>query len=590
MIDGTMIAEFILRNSDKIYSLTKQAYSYVDDSIKLKIKDQYSNYLTNTKEKYEKSKSFFIRNEPVKLYSYYVPTGIRCGKKEIKTPNFKTCNEYSNRVILLGTGGSGKSILMRHLFLDCIVNATYVPIMIELRDINSKAVSLEQFILDTLSIYGLDVSNEYLKKAQEQGHFCFFIDGYDEVDYSVRNDMLKQIKKLSERFKECPIILSSRPDEVLIGLDEFSIFQIEPLTLEAASLLVSKLPFDDGIKSKFIENLKASLFSKHTSFLSNPLLLSIMLLTYGENAEIPSKISLFYNQAYEALYQRHDANKGGYKRKRKTDLDIQDFSKVFSLFSLQSYDKRTFKMSKTDCLTFISKSQKSLSLKFEPEDYLSDLLSAVCLLIEDGLEIAYSHRSFQEYFVALKIANSTPEIQKSLIDRYWHNIISDNVISLLLEINPDVVERELFIPKLEDVLNKAGVKRKVGVTHTFKYLKYMYSEFNLEPDDLTATMRHDTLSLSRVIKKAVSHCDTYHQPEIIDGKSIASIIYENHSSTGVTHITINGASYKHAVINEIINSAGIFSLSYLNAVLDAYKRLKFKHINAKKSLNELLGI
>ena len=170
------------------------------------------------------------------------------------------------------------------------------------------------------------------------------------------------------------------------------------------------------------------------------------------------------------MFQRHDANKAGYSRDRLTKLDIQDFSKVFSIFALQTYEKRAFKMPRTDCITYIEKSRDSLKKDFKPEDYLTDLLSAACLLVEDGLDIAFSHRSFQEYFVALHINNSAPEIQEKLINRYWKNMRSDNVILLLSEINQDLIERVLIVPKLEALFKEIGVKNNtIGITHATKY-------------------------------------------------------------------------------------------------------------------------
>ena len=68
---------------------------------------------------------------------------------------------------------------------------------------------------------------------------------------------------------------------------------------------------------------------KHESFASNPLLLNIMLLTYDNYADIPEKLHLFYSNAFETLYIKHDATKGGYKREFKTKLSSDDFKRVF---------------------------------------------------------------------------------------------------------------------------------------------------------------------------------------------------------------------------------------------------------------------
>lgn len=591
MDEGKFVADFVASNLEKIWSLGGKVFDSVDETVQIKLKTAYKDYLKNTREKYSKSKSFFIRNQSVDLYSYYVPTGMACGVNVIGSPNFSECLSASNRIVITGTGGSGKSVLMRHLFLDCMKSKDYVPVLIELRDLNSGEISLDEFIIETLETYGFDVSGDYVMKAKSEGHFCFFLDGYDEVNHSFRKRLMKQLGRLSSRYNACPIFISSRPDEVFNGIEDFSVFRVLPLSLGEASSLIEKLPFDEDIKTKFIFALSDGLFERHESFLSNPLLLSIMLLTYGENAEIPSKLSIFYNQAYEALFQRHDANKGGYSRDRKTDLDIQDFSRIFSLFSLQTYEKRAFKMPRVECLKYIEKARDSLKKDFKSDDYLLDLLSAACLLIEDGLEIAYSHRSFQEYFVALHISSAAPEIQEKLIHRYWKNMTSDNVINLLAEINPELIERVLVIPSLKSLFKDLGVKRKVGVTHAAKYIKKVYKTLNIDEETVSANFDGVDANVSAVIHLAVHLCDAYEFPE-------QNYFDEHHQIMQKKYGDLNGRvsyetkdlTYKTPVLADSLSAKGIFSVEYLQAAYDAYKQLKMKHENRSSNLDELLGI
>lgn len=592
MIDGEFAADFVASNIEKIFSLAKKAYGALDDQLQLRLKSSYKEYLQRTRAKYSRSKSFFIRSESVDLYSYYVPTGIICGETAITNPKFMSCVSQSKKIILTGTGGSGKSVLLKHLFLDCISSKQFVPVLIELRDLNASELSLDEKVADTLDTYGFEASTEYVNKAKAAGHFCFFLDGYDEVNHSLRKKLIQQINKISNKYSDCPIFISSRPDEVFNGIDDFSIFRMLPLDIDLASCLVKKLPFDEEIKSKFSEALRDGLFEKHESFLSNPLLLSIMLLTYGQNAEIPTKLSIFYNQAYEALFQRHDAQKGGYSRERRTNLDIQDFSRVFSLFSLQTYEKRAFKMSRTDCLGYIEKSRTNLNKNFQPEDYLSDLLSAACLLLEDGLEISYSHRSFQEYFVALQIATSAPDLQENLINRYWKNMTSDNVIYLIAEINPDLVERVLVIPKLTELFNEIGVKNKVGVTHAAKYIKKVYKSLNVENERFSASMLGLDANLSSVVHLAVSLCDNYPFPGTAYFENQVRDFFKKYGSADmrVKKYLTNELTYKTPIMMDTLSSKGAFSLEYLQAAYEALKIIKYKHDNRAKNLESLLGI
>jgi len=586
-------ANFVANNIESIFSIGKKVFGQIDENIKINLKSTYSLYLSNTEKKYSISKSFFIRSQAVNLYSYYVPVGIRCGNTTISKPLFNNCVQFSKRIVITGTGGCGKSILVRHLFLNCIRDGGHVPILIELRDLNGENTSLDELIHQTLDKFGFNMTSDYIQKAKASGHFSFMLDGYDEVDYSRRTKLIKELKILSDKFSDCPIIISTRPDEVFNGIDGFNVFKMMPLDLESATNLVEKLPYDEEIKFKFINSLQDGIFAQHQSFLSNPLLLSIMLLTYGENAEIPAKLSIFYNQAYEALFQRHDANKGGYNRNRQSGLDVQDFARIFSLFSLQTYDKRQFKMPRTECLKYIEKSRDALGKTFKVDDYLSDLLSAACLLIEDGLDISYSHRSFQEYFVALHISTTSPELQERLIKRYWVNMTSDNVIELLLEINPDLVERVLFIPIMEELFNEIGVKKSVGITHATKYMKTLYDSIIIDDDGISASWKGNKANRSSVIHLANEHFHNFkHNSEEERLNFIAAMKekYYNKEDDERNETPLKDTSFKTPIINDILNSNSWLSIKYVQHCYETYKKLKKKHANQTKSIEELLGL
>ena len=110
-------------------------------------------------------------------------------------------------------------------------------------------------------------------------------------------------------------------------------------------MLIDKLDFrpdEPTIKKRFREELEFSLYYTHMEFTQNPLLLTIMLMTYEQFAEIPSKMHIFYREAYVALSQKHDASKGAYKRVLKTGLTADRFAEYFAEFCARSYRDERF--------------------------------------------------------------------------------------------------------------------------------------------------------------------------------------------------------------------------------------------------------
>lgn len=591
MNQSELAVEILNSQLENLFNFGMGLYESQDEKRKIKIGEAYQRYILNARSKLAKTKSFFILDKPSDFYDYYVATSISCGRIFLESPGITQCIDVSERIVIAGTGGSGKSIFMRHLFLDCIKQMKYVPILIELRDLNDSEKTIEQHIFYTLENGGFDVGGGFVKRSMEYGKFCFLFDGFDELVVARRNEVADYIREITSRFTGCPVIVSSRPDERFHGWSEFSVFAVNPLSKKSAMLLVKKLPVEDEVKSKFLKELDERLYEEHSSFLSNPLLLSIMLLTYHQNAEVPAKLSIFYSQAYEALFQKHDATKGAYLRSRATSLDILDFSKVFSFFSLLTYDKRIFRMSKIDCLTYIEETKKRLGYDFNRQDFMQDLLGATCLLVEDGLQVAYTHRSFQEYFVSLFILSEGLEVQTTLLDRYWNPAHDESIVKLLYEQNPAVVERALLIPHLDKAFESLGVTVEITPELHFDYLCQTFE--SIWGDSRGMSFRHRMDPNGKI---ALGIIGTLME---ISGKQDAYKVETYHSladdvkkllgdQRGDYSIGVSELEHEPAVLGMLRASDTVYGIGHLRVAFDLYTKLKEQHSNHTKSLFELL--
>lgn len=584
--------EIFNANVDKLFRFGKKLYGSREQ--KNKIKDGYDRYIMNSRVHYSKLKSLWSNGTPIDFYECYVPVGLSLGlSTSMLEPDFLSCIDISHSLIITGTGGCGKSILMRHIFLGAIKSGKYAPVLVELRDINDSVRSLEEHILFVMQNRGFDIDGGFFKQAIELGEFCFLFDGFDEVLASKREAVGEFINSLSLKYPGCPVIVSTRPDERFRTWDLFTELHVEPLSKAAAIELVDKLPVETIFKEKFIKELKDSLFNKHESFLSNPLLLSIMLLTYHQNAEIPTKLSVFYEQAYEALFQKHDASKGAYSRKRATDLDILDFARVFSFFSLLTFDKRIFSMGVSECLDYIEQSKNRVGVAFDRKCYLDDLLKATCLLVEDGLQVTYAHRSFQEYFVSRFILSEEYAVQVRLIKRYWRPYNNDAVISLLYEQNPELVERALLVPELEKVFNDIGVCGEVGDEAVLRYLKSSYSVLRVESGQLIFHLAKESESdgvQMKVLSLANKLCCPLKvsRPGIYEqlSNSICEAVgcdKDSNFKMSTSELNIDSEVFKL-----LCNSEGHSGKAFLSKVYQAYLDLVRKHERRVDDLFALL--
>ena len=599
-----IVAMFINKNIEAFYQTGKDALKGAATNIRPHLEKMYGDYLLCMTERYTKTKSFFFRN-PTPLYDFYVPMDVIGLRTYHDTDGRqKTERDYSRKASILsissethfaiinGIGGMGKTMLMRHLIIDTIIQTEKVPIYLELKVLNDSSQTVLEFIENTLHSNGFRFGKEFINKTIEKGGFAFLFDGFDEVKTTLRRSVSNQIIQLAKGYGSNLFIVASRPDNIFTGWEFFVTFQIKPLTLIQAEYLIEKLPFDSDFKTRFIHDLNTNLFQKHKSFLSNPLLLSIMALTYDENADVPTKLSLFYSQAYEALFHRHDALKGDLQRERSCTLDIQDFAKAFGAFSLATYDDRKTQFTREETLTYLQRIKSVINIEFDTSAFLRDVLQAVCLLVEDGLMITYTHRSFQEFFVAKFICTLKPDTQYKLVNKYIPYRFNDSVMDLLYEMKPEMVERNCFLRILEELERFLGAENDESISSD-RYLLYLKQEFkglHFENEEYEGYSLNSTSRFQNYLEYAFSKCG-----HLINRNYNSHLLNEDRwriylDSSGNREIDIASLNSHSRIFHTLSIDGGVLSKRYLEEALRLKSALVNKHNKSDASLDELLGI
>lgn len=454
-----IVTDLVSRNLDKMVSgIRKFGKDQIAD-IQIETLTAFEKYLLRSADKYSKSKTLIHRSTSVPLYDFYVHTELALGQEIIETEYISSILQRSKYSMILGSGGTGKSTLFKHLFLNSIYTSDKIPIFVPLRDINGTELSLLDCMYDSLTTLGFSLQKDYFAESLDKGIYIFFFDGFDEVDQERQPKVIREISNMITRFSENYYLVSSRvTDNLSTGWDEFTDFTMRPLSLKKASVLIDKLPYDQETTGKFKEKLEAGLFYELQSFCSNPLLLTLMLMTFDEFGDIPDKLHIFYGQAYDVLSFRHDGLKPGYKRPRRTDADhlgSDGFTQILEAISAVSYFDGNVSFTGTQLTDYLNKAKALERLEFKSEDYKEDLISTVCILILDGLRYNYQHRSFQEYFTARFINRQPDEKQKRALTRLSRekssSMRSDQVLNILMDLNRTMVEKQFIIPVLREI-------------------------------------------------------------------------------------------------------------------------------------------
>lgn len=251
-------------------------------------------------------------------------------------------------------------------------------------------------------------------------------------------------------------------------------------------------------------------------------------------------------------------------------------------------------MSRADCLKYIDKSKKYLTADFKSDSYLNDLLTVACLLVEDGLNLSYSHRSFQEFFVAKFILNAHPDVQVSLLNKFFKNVDTDNVVGLLYEMDPDLVERAFFIPKMEEMMNKIGLKDRVGITHMTKLIKFFAQSIRYSNVSKTFGILFDSeKSNKNYIQQylfVIRFCaKLLPEKEKITPSPSELKKFESMQLDYPEDIEMESVSYRSKIIRDLYNLNSFWLFNNFLDAYEAYKKMIIKHQNVQASLDELLS-
>lgn len=411
----------------------------------------FTKYLKNSVEKYGKIKTILYRTEPKYLYDFFECPNLRKGDGSLISGNsIDNIISISNNIIIQGTGGIGKSTFLKHLFLDEISKEGWIPVFIELKDLNaiSEDYSINDFLFQKLFDLGCTIKRHYIEYALRSGCFVFLLDGYDEIATEKKDVFFRKLDSFCDRFSDNIFIISSRPYSEFVEFQRFSVLELCKLSKEQALSLVSKIEYDNELKQRFMTALREKLYERHESFASNPLLLNIMLLTFDNYAEIPEKLHLFYANAFETLYSKHDATKAGFRRELKSSLSYDSFKKVFAYFCFITYYQRKFEFTYDELITVLKKI--SATITFDPAMYILDLVNSICVLYRDGLYYRFTHRSFQEYFSAVFLKElsdvSMNKMGTDLVKRDVFRASHDNVFSMLRDMAEQRFEQNILLP------------------------------------------------------------------------------------------------------------------------------------------------
>lgn len=552
---------------------------------KVRIGSVFDRYLENAMLRYNQVRTLATGTTTRSIIgddSLYVSIGVKYNDQEIDTISVDSMLQVSKNILILGTGGVGKSMLTRYLFLVTAEYEDYVPVLIELRRIGTQSpgqLSIMDLIYDCMKDFDVELPVEQFEYSLRLGKYLFLFDGFDEVKSSLAKETAAAIQTFSAKYPQNSFIVTSRPRTETSPLETFTVMESMLLSKEQAVDLASRIWTEDEKTREFCQQLDAALYERHKDFAENPLLLSMMFLTFMRNSSIPDHLSDFYKKAYEALYSAHDnQDKGYYKRdfECKT-LDENEFKRVLSHFCFKTYFKETYEFAEDEILEYLQASLQKLKFDdVKAKDYLTDLRNVVCMIVKDGDTYRFSHRSFQAYFAACYTAYYlTDEQQKRLFAEIlskretYHEKV--DYYALLIQIEFDRFAENA----LED-----GLRRLLDISETTQFPDEFFLKTLYYNAIFVASITDDHYIVDRLTGFGIAHKDgSYYDYNVI-------CLFDRYIKVDSRKLNQTTTQFEQNVIEDYVNSVILPKLEGQGEFYPDKRKLYFEDIDNSDDITD----
>ena len=374
--------------------------------------------------------------------------------------NLENIFDFNQSLVILGSPGSGKSILTKYITLKLIKNEkkefankeilNRIPFRLELRKYhNSKKENkegLSKYLRSMLELeFGFsNIPADEFEKFLKEYECLIIFDGLDEIfDIRDKLNIKNDIENFITLYPNSRIIVTSRfigyndaalNDDLVLKLtiNQFDNFQIEKYIRNWYLIEES----NENNREKEIEDLLEKRNLIDDELISNPLLLSLIVILYRNNLKVPESKLEIYQSCTKTLVDKWDFSKG-----LEISLSEEIYKRkdtIFADLAFWQYKELSTKNGKITYQRAKNTVAKSLNEKLKVADEFTSDDSA-----EKFLEYAekrslyfdnnFTHKTFLEYFTAFWIFTNIEKKHKKkgrdeliatyIMSPFWHIVL-----------------------------------------------------------------------------------------------------------------------------------------------------------------------
>ena len=356
---------------------------------------------------------------------------LQAGRKSLES-RFSKALDPENAIsafqhcIIVGDPGAGKTTLLKYLALASagkrFASLPDLPIHIEL---NGFAISKCQDLLDFASTkwderYGIpkNAARKYMEENLKEGKALLLLDALDETVIGATADLAEDfyrrvanaIGQITTLYHQSPIVVTARKAgyQQRAPLPGYTELEVLDFRLQDIQQFVYKWFMSYSNPQKLTNALdlmtRLERNPRIQALAANPLLLSLILIVYEAQLDLPDRRAELYKQCVETLLTKWDASRDIRRRREfKPEQKRLLLEEVAWHFHLQG--RRYFP--EDELLTVIADFLPVVGLKKEQNRQILEEIAAENGLLKEQAKgwHGFLHLTLQEYFVALYVVD-----------------------------------------------------------------------------------------------------------------------------------------------------------------------------------------